>query len=80
MEGLQDGYISKDGRLVLDFLQAIHAAEKRQAELDARVFNEEKKMLKVWPITIACKIYMTLLTRNSTLLSICTCFIFYFLV
>ncbi|KAI9113675.1 hypothetical protein K1719_014926 [Acacia pycnantha] len=46
MEGPQDGYISKDGKLVLDFLQAIHAAEKRQADLDARVFNEEKKMLK----------------------------------
>ncbi|XP_028776483.1 uncharacterized protein LOC114733237 [Neltuma alba] len=46
MEGLKDGYVSKDGKLVLDFLQAIHAAEKRQADLDARVFNEEKKMLK----------------------------------
>ncbi|KAF7834250.1 MICOS complex subunit MIC60 isoform X2 [Senna tora] len=46
MEGLKDGYISKDGKLVLDFLQAIHAAEKRQAELDARVFYEEKKMMK----------------------------------
>lgn len=51
MEGLKNGYISKDGKLVLDFLQAIHASEKRQAALDARVFNEEKKMLKVWPIT-----------------------------
>ncbi|XP_054821997.1 MICOS complex subunit MIC60, mitochondrial [Prosopis cineraria] len=46
MEGLKDGYISKDGKVVLDFLQAIHAAEKRQADLDARVFNEEKKMLR----------------------------------
>ncbi|KAK7247461.1 hypothetical protein RIF29_42344 [Crotalaria pallida] len=46
MEELEDGYISKDGKLVLDFLQAIHAAEKRQADLDARVFNEEKKALK----------------------------------
>jgi mitofilin len=36
--------------LVLDFLQAIHAAEERQAELDARVFAEEKRLLKVWAI------------------------------
>ncbi|TKY60322.1 MICOS complex subunit MIC60 [Spatholobus suberectus] len=46
MEGLKDGYMSEDGKLVLDFLQAIHAAEKRQADLDAHVFNEEKKVLK----------------------------------
>ncbi|CAL0325147.1 unnamed protein product [Lupinus luteus] len=46
MEELNDGYISRDGKLVLDFLQAIHAAEKRQADLDAHVFNEEKKVLK----------------------------------
>ena len=50
MEELKDGYISENGKLVLDFLQAIHAAEKRQADLDARVFSEEKKVLKVWPI------------------------------
>ncbi|KAK9990177.1 hypothetical protein SO802_025162 [Lithocarpus litseifolius] len=43
---LNDGYITKDGKLVLDFLQAIHAAEKRQAELDAHVFAEEKRALK----------------------------------
>lgn len=43
---LNDGYISKDGKLVLDFLQAIHAAEERQAELDARAFAEEKRLLK----------------------------------
>lgn len=43
---LNDGYITKDGKLVLDFLQAIHAAEKRQAELDAHVFVEEKRALK----------------------------------
>ncbi|PQQ03938.1 uncharacterized protein Pyn_33417 [Prunus yedoensis var. nudiflora] len=46
IEGLNDAYISKDGKLVLDFLQAIHAAEKTQAELDARVFSEEKRTLK----------------------------------
>lgn len=46
MEELKDGYVSEDGKLVLDFLQAIHAAEKRQADLDAHVFNEEKKVLK----------------------------------
>ncbi|XP_022751050.1 uncharacterized protein LOC111299841 [Durio zibethinus] len=40
------GYLLKDGKLVLDFLQTIHAAEKRQAELDAHAFIEEKRALK----------------------------------
>lgn len=44
---IEDAYISKDGKLVLDFLQAIHAAEQRQADLDARVYDEEKRRLKV---------------------------------
>ena len=47
IEELNDGYITKDGKLVLDFLEAIHAAEKRQAELDALTFSEEKRVLKV---------------------------------
>ncbi|GLU20418.1 hypothetical protein SLE2022_366210 [Rubroshorea leprosula] len=49
MEELNEGnggYLSKDGKLVFDFLQAIHAAEKRQAELDALAFAEEKRVLK----------------------------------
>ncbi|KAL5703891.1 MICOS complex subunit mic60 [Ranunculus cassubicifolius] len=45
-EELRDGDISKDGKLVLDFLEAIHAAEKRQAELDAHILAEEKRTLK----------------------------------
>ncbi|KAL6583144.1 hypothetical protein OROMI_005222 [Orobanche minor] len=45
-EDVHDGYITKDGKLVLDFLQAIHAAEERQAELDARSFAEEKRAIK----------------------------------
>ncbi|KAJ7956871.1 Formation of crista junctions 1 [Quillaja saponaria] len=45
-EDSNDGYISKDGKLVLDFLQAIHATETRQAELDAHAYNEEKRALK----------------------------------
>ncbi|CAM8953916.1 unnamed protein product [Rhodiola kirilowii] len=45
-EDHSDAYISEDGKLVLDLLQAIHAAEKRQAEIDAHVFAEEKRMLK----------------------------------
>lgn len=44
---LDDSYISKDGKLVLDFLQVIHAAENRQAELDAHISSEEKRALKV---------------------------------
>lgn len=47
LEELGDAYISKDGKLVLDFLEAIHAAETRQAELDARMYAAEKKSLKV---------------------------------
>ncbi|CAK7334515.1 unnamed protein product [Dovyalis caffra] len=46
IEELNDGYLTKDGKLVLDFLQAIHTAEKRQAELDALAFAEEKRALK----------------------------------
>ncbi|XP_065874591.1 MICOS complex subunit MIC60, mitochondrial [Euphorbia lathyris] len=45
-EEVNDGYVPKDGKLVMDFLQAIHAAEERQAELDARVFADERKALK----------------------------------
>lgn len=48
MEQLNDVYVTKDGKLVMDFLQAIHAAEQRQAELDAHIFGEEKKALKVF--------------------------------
>ncbi|XP_021894367.1 uncharacterized protein LOC110812015 isoform X2 [Carica papaya] len=45
-EELNDSQLLKDGKLILDFLQAIHAAEQRQAELDAHVFSEEKRVLK----------------------------------
>ncbi|KAE8647564.1 titin homolog [Cucumis sativus] len=45
IEELNDGFISKDGKLVIDFLEAIHAAEKRQAELDYRRFADEKTAL-----------------------------------
>ncbi|KAI3441116.1 uncharacterized protein J3R85_002792 [Psidium guajava] len=41
-----NGVATQDGKLILDFLQAIHVAEKRQAELDARHFAEEKKKMK----------------------------------
>ncbi|EXB80871.1 hypothetical protein L484_020130 [Morus notabilis] len=46
LEELGDSYITKDGKLVLDFLQAIHTAEQRQAEIDARLYAEEKRALK----------------------------------
>lgn len=46
VEDLGDSYISKDGKLVLDVLQVIHETESRQAELDARLFAEEKKYMK----------------------------------
>jgi mitofilin len=47
IEELNEGYLTKDGKLVMDFLEAIHAAEKRQADLDALAFAEEKRALKV---------------------------------
>lgn len=43
---LSDVFVSKDGKLILDFLQAIHAAEQRQADLDARILAEEKRAIK----------------------------------
>ncbi|XP_010531399.1 PREDICTED: uncharacterized protein LOC104807708 isoform X2 [Tarenaya hassleriana] len=46
IDGLKDGNITEDGKLILDFLAAIHAAEKRQAELDSQVFAEELRALK----------------------------------
>lgn len=46
IEESNDGAATKDGKLILDFLQAIHAAEKRQAELDAHKFAEEKRKMK----------------------------------
>ncbi|KDP46897.1 hypothetical protein JCGZ_24106 [Jatropha curcas] len=46
MEELNDSFITKDGKLIMSFLQAIHAAEKRQAEIDARAFAEEKRAMK----------------------------------
>ncbi|CAN8307068.1 unnamed protein product [Cochlearia groenlandica] len=44
--GHKDGYMNEDGKLVLEFLGAIHAAENRQAHLDAHVFAEELQALK----------------------------------
>ncbi|XP_023634942.1 MICOS complex subunit MIC60 [Capsella rubella] len=46
VEGMKDGYMTEDGKLVLDFLAAIHAAEKQQAHVDAQVFAEELRALK----------------------------------
>ncbi|XP_055833512.1 MICOS complex subunit MIC60, mitochondrial isoform X3 [Solanum dulcamara] len=46
VEELGDAYISKDGKLVVDVLQLIHEAESIQAELDARLFAEQKKDMK----------------------------------
>ncbi|KAG5390243.1 hypothetical protein IGI04_031784 [Brassica rapa subsp. trilocularis] len=45
-EGLKDGYMTEDGKLVLDFLDAIHAAEERQSHLEAQVFAEKLRTLK----------------------------------
>ncbi|GJN26292.1 hypothetical protein PR202_gb14214 [Eleusine coracana subsp. coracana] len=37
---------SDDGKIVLDIIEAIHAAEKKQADADAYMFSEEKRKLK----------------------------------
>ncbi|URE03647.1 Mitochondrial inner membrane protein [Musa troglodytarum] len=45
-EQVRDEESAKDGKIVLDLIEAIHAAEKKQAESDAFVFAEEKRVLK----------------------------------
>ncbi|KAK8449767.1 hypothetical protein SEVIR_7G266800v4 [Setaria viridis] len=37
---------SDDGKVVLDIIEAIHAAEKKQADADAYMYSEEKRKLK----------------------------------
>ncbi|XP_072979966.1 MICOS complex subunit MIC60, mitochondrial [Typha angustifolia] len=37
---------SNDGKYILDLIEAIHAAERKQAESDAYIFSEEKRKLK----------------------------------
>ncbi|XP_031496081.1 uncharacterized protein LOC116261455 isoform X2 [Nymphaea colorata] len=37
---------SKDEKLVVDLIEAIHAAERKQAESDANIFSEEKRLLE----------------------------------
>ncbi|VAH38212.1 unnamed protein product [Triticum turgidum subsp. durum] len=38
---------SDDGKIMLDIIDAIHAAEKKQADTDAYTYSEEKRKLKV---------------------------------
>ncbi|RWR71839.1 Mitochondrial inner membrane protein Mitofilin [Cinnamomum micranthum f. kanehirae] len=45
-ENLKDADVSNEEKIILDLIQAIHAAERRQADLDARIFSEEKRILK----------------------------------
>ncbi|KAG2569117.1 hypothetical protein PVAP13_7NG386200 [Panicum virgatum] len=40
------GKTSEDGKVVLDIIEAIHAAEKKQADADAYMYSEEKRKLK----------------------------------
>uniref|UniRef100_A0A0D9WA35 MICOS complex subunit MIC60 n=1 Tax=Leersia perrieri TaxID=77586 RepID=A0A0D9WA35_9ORYZ len=37
---------SDDGKIVLDIIEAIHAAERKQADIDAYMYSEEKRKLK----------------------------------
>ncbi|CAD6259387.1 unnamed protein product [Miscanthus lutarioriparius] len=36
----------EDGKIVLDIIEAIHAAEKKQADVDAYMYSEERRKLK----------------------------------
>uniref|UniRef100_A0A0E0DIW5 MICOS complex subunit MIC60 n=1 Tax=Oryza meridionalis TaxID=40149 RepID=A0A0E0DIW5_9ORYZ len=49
-ESKHDGVISTgtsdDGKIVLDIIEAIHAAERKQADADAYMYSEEKRKLK----------------------------------
>ncbi|XP_074571336.1 MICOS complex subunit MIC60, mitochondrial isoform X2 [Curcuma longa] len=42
----KDKRTPEDGKIILDLIEAIHAAEKKQAEADASMFAEEKRILK----------------------------------
>lgn len=46
IESIKEKDISKDGSLVLNFIEAIHAAEQRQADLDAHIYADYKQKLK----------------------------------
>lgn len=46
IESIKGKDISNDGSLVLNFIEAIHAAEQRQADLDAHIYAEYKQKLK----------------------------------
>lgn len=46
-DGVVDGVkASDDGKIMLDIIEAIHAAEKKQADADAYKYSEEKRKLK----------------------------------
>ncbi|KAG5241759.1 MICOS complex [Salix suchowensis] len=44
---MNNGYLMKDGQLVMDFLEAMLATKKRQAELGTLAFVEEKIAIRV---------------------------------
>ena len=47
-DGVVDGVkASDDGKIMIDMIEAIHAAEKKQADADAYKYSEEKRKLKV---------------------------------
>jgi hypothetical protein len=67
---------SKDGKVVLDIIEAIHAAEKKQADADAYMYSEEKRKLKVciynlqFLFFLVCGLYL-LKMQGSTLVYLC---------
>lgn len=66
VEDTDDVNVSKDGTLVLDLLEAIHAAEKRQADIDARIFSQEKRLMKArlfFLISLNCMLCLNLLLK-----------------
>lgn len=65
--GNNDIYVANDGKIVLDFLQAIHTAEKRQEDLDARIFSEEKRLLKARLFVLKIAIVFPFYPYNPTI-------------
>lgn len=58
LEGSGEINVSQDQKIVLDFIDAIHAAEKKQAESDFRFFDMEKQKMKVLHLEEYFRLYI----------------------
>ena len=65
---------SEDGKVVLDIIEAIHAAEKKQADADAYMYSEEKRKLKVCIYNFCFSLFMVFILlqmQGLTLVYLC---------